>query len=52
MGQVRAFSPAANRLVTYGLTERAAVLTEIDTLLALLAVEQDLWPGGGLLPPL
>jgi hypothetical protein len=49
---VRAFDAAADQFITYGPTERAAVLAEVDMFLAALVAEQDLWPGEGLLPPL
>lgn len=42
----------AGQTLTYGPKERAAVLAEIDTYLACLVAEQDLWPGDNLLPPL
>lgn len=45
-------STAAGQSLTYGPTERAAVLAEIDRFLACLVAEQDLWPGDGLLLPL
>ncbi|KMS74309.1 hypothetical protein ACM01_15225 [Streptomyces viridochromogenes] len=49
---VRAFDAAANEFITYGPTERAAVLAEVDMFLACLIAEKDLWPGDGLLPPI
>jgi len=49
---VRAFDTGAGRLITYGPTERAAVLAGVDRFLAGLVAERDLWPGDGLLPPL
>jgi hypothetical protein len=49
---VRAFDAAAGEFIAYGPAERAAVLAEVDTFLACLVVEQDLWPGDGLLAPL
>ncbi|MGW0825247.1 hypothetical protein [Streptomyces sp. NPDC002845] len=49
---VRAFDAAAGEFIAYGPAERAAVLAEVDTFLACLAAEQDLWPGDGLLAPL
>ncbi|WP_438306596.1 hypothetical protein ACSHXN_43995 (plasmid) [Streptomyces sp. HUAS TT11] len=47
---VRAYGPANADFIPYGPTERTAVLDEINTFLANL--EQDLWPGGGLVAPL
>ncbi|MGP4049349.1 hypothetical protein [Streptomyces sp. 2A115] len=49
---VRAFDAAAGESIAYGPTERAAVLAEVDTFLACLVAERDLWPGDGLLAPL
>ncbi|MBO7935633.1 hypothetical protein JTP77_006635 [Streptomyces sp. S9] len=49
---VRAYDAAAGDFITYGPTERAAVLADIRTLLAGLVTERDLWPGDGLLAPL
>lgn len=49
---VRAYDAAAGDFITYGTTERDAVLADIHTLLAGLVAEQDLWPGDGLLAPL
>ncbi|MFC4469256.1 hypothetical protein ACFPH6_32880 [Streptomyces xiangluensis] len=49
---VHAFDAATGQFVAYGSTERAAVLAEVDTFLACLVAEQDLWPGDGLLAPL
>ncbi|MFC8094677.1 hypothetical protein [Streptomyces sp. NPDC057301] len=49
---VRALDTAAGHTLTYGPKERAAVLAEIDTYLACLVAQQDLWPGDNLLPPL
>ncbi|WP_406190888.1 hypothetical protein OG331_50485 [Streptomyces sp. NBC_01017] len=49
---VRTLDTAAGQSLTYGPKERAAVLAEIDTYLACLVAEQDLWPGDDLLPPL
>lgn len=48
---VRTLNTAAGQSLTYGPTERAAVLAEIDRFLACLVAEQDLWPGEDLLPP-
>jgi hypothetical protein len=48
---VRAFDAGADEVLTYGPTERAAVLAEIDAFLTCLVAEQDLWPGDGLLRP-
>ncbi|WP_370251595.1 hypothetical protein [Streptomyces sp. V4I8] len=49
---VRTSDAAAGQSTTYGPTERAAVLAEVDAYLACLVAEQDLWPGDGLLSPL
>ncbi|MFC5220065.1 hypothetical protein [Streptomyces coerulescens] len=49
--EVRTLDTGSGRSLTYGPKERAAVLAEIDELLACLVAEQDLWPGDGLLPP-
>ncbi|MGF0174502.1 hypothetical protein ACQF36_29575 [Streptomyces sp. Marseille-Q5077] len=49
---VRTLDTAAGHTLTYGPKERAAVLAEIDTYLACIVAQQDLWPGAGLLPPL
>ncbi|MCW8101662.1 hypothetical protein [Streptomyces tauricus] len=49
---VRAVDTAASRLIDYGPTERAAVLTEIGTFLARLVAERALWASDGLLAPL
>jgi hypothetical protein len=49
---VRTVDTAAGHTLAYGPKERAAVLAEIDTCLACLVAEQDLWPGDNLLPPL
>jgi hypothetical protein len=49
---VRAFDAAADEFIAYGPAVRAAVLAEVDTFLACLVAEQDLWPGDGLLAPL
>jgi hypothetical protein len=50
--QVRAFDAAGGEFITYGPTDRAAILDEVDRFLSCLVAEQDLWPGDGLLPPL
>ncbi|MET7899057.1 hypothetical protein [Streptomyces mirabilis] len=47
---VRTYDAAADQFIAYGPTERAAVLAEVDTFLARIVAEQDLWPGDGLLP--
>ncbi|MGW9026898.1 hypothetical protein ACWGQ5_22495 [Streptomyces sp. NPDC055722] len=49
---VRAYAPATDDFITYGPTERTAMLAEINTFLASLVAEQDLWPGDGLVAPL
>ncbi|HET6856135.1 MAG TPA: hypothetical protein VFH94_03440 [Streptomyces sp.] len=46
---VRAFDAAADRAVTFGPKERAAVLAQVNMFLACLVAEQDLWPGDDLL---
>ncbi|GAX57781.1 hypothetical protein [Streptomyces olivochromogenes] len=48
---VRTYDAAANQFIAYGPTERAAVLAEVEMVLAPLVAEQALWPGDGLLPP-
>ncbi|MGW3152226.1 hypothetical protein ACWDG1_48210 [Streptomyces sp. NPDC001177] len=47
---IRIQDAAAGQLIDYGSTERAAVLAEIDKVLASLVGERALWPGDGLLP--
>ncbi|MFJ2007831.1 hypothetical protein [Streptomyces chartreusis] len=47
---VRTLNTAVGHTLTYGPKERGTVLAEIDTYLAGLVAEQDLWPGDGLLP--
>ncbi|MGW0095558.1 hypothetical protein ACWDWS_42350 [Streptomyces sp. NPDC003328] len=49
---VRAYGAANGDFITYGPTERTAVLDEINTYLTNLVAEQDLWPGDGLVAPL
>ena len=49
---VRAYDAAADDFIDYGPTDRAAVLTEVDTFLTGLVAEQKLWPGDGLLSPI
>ncbi|MFF4259389.1 hypothetical protein ACFY1L_50340 [Streptomyces sp. NPDC001663] len=49
---VRAYDAAADDFIDYGPTDRAAVLTEVDTFLTSLVAEQKLWPGDGLLSPI
>ncbi|MFG2257299.1 hypothetical protein [Streptomyces mirabilis] len=48
---VRTYDAAADQFIAYGPTERAAVLAEVEMVLAPLVAEQALWPGDGLLPP-
>ncbi|MCX5097620.1 hypothetical protein OOK36_55290 [Streptomyces sp. NBC_00365] len=48
---VRTYDAAADQFTAYGPTERAAVLAEVEMVLAPLVAEQALWPGDGLLPP-
>ncbi|MEU6495725.1 hypothetical protein [Streptomyces sp. NPDC046984] len=49
---VRAYGAADCDFMPYGPTERTTVLDEINTFLADLVAEGDLWPGGGLIAPL
>ncbi|MDX3266034.1 hypothetical protein AB0N87_38275 [Streptomyces sp. NPDC093228] len=49
---VRAYNAATDDFIAYGPTERTAVLAELNTFLAGLVVEQELWPGDGLVLPL
>ncbi|MGW3037408.1 hypothetical protein ACWDCB_40170 [Streptomyces sp. NPDC001178] len=49
---VRAYDAAADDVVVYGASERAAVLDEVGMFLTGLAAEQPFWPGDSLLPPL
>lgn len=49
---VRTYDAATDQFIAYGPTERAAVLAEVDMLLACLVAEQALWPGDGLMRPL
>ncbi|RPF30270.1 hypothetical protein [Streptomyces sp. TLI_185] len=49
---VRAYDAAADDVVVYGSSERAAVLDEVGVHLTGIATEQPFWPGDSLLPPL
>ncbi|MBW8705604.1 hypothetical protein MBT84_38960 [Streptomyces sp. MBT84] len=49
---VRAYNAATDDFIAHGPAERTAVLAELNTFLAGLVVEQELWSGDGLGVPL